>query len=335
MQAELYTTPAVFNTLADEWDTVLDPARSNLFFMRHDWQHLWWKHLGRGALSVVTIRDDANTLKSIAPWFIVEENGRRSLHVVGCMDVSDYIDLLLAPGYEDQALSELLNFTLSDNMPIWDEMHLCNIPESSPLMTLLPPLASQRDLVIETSVEDVCPIIMLPDTYESYLEQLDKKQRHELRRKRRRAEGHSVGWYIAGREHELDNKIETFLDLMAMSTPQKNNFLNQPGHRNFFIEMGRTLFDKGMLEINFLTVSEHPVAALWNFAYQDHLMLYNSGLNPTDYSNISAGIVLLALSIEDAIKRGFQKFDFLQGDEEYKYRMGAKTTTVHNLVVKR
>jgi CelD/BcsL family acetyltransferase involved in cellulose biosynthesis len=88
-----------------------------------------------------------------------------------------------------------------------------------------------------------------------------------------------------------------------------------------------------MLEINFLNVGDQRAAAMWNFVYRDRMMLYNSGLNPLDYSGVSAGIVLLTFSIEDAARRGYRLFDFLQGDEEYKYRMGASPTAVHRLTI--
>jgi CelD/BcsL family acetyltransferase involved in cellulose biosynthesis len=41
---------------------------------------------------------------------------------------------------------------------------------------------------------------------------------------------------------------------------------------------------------------------------------------------LSAGIVLVARMIEDAVGRGYTEFDFLRGDEQYKYRLGAKDT---------
>lgn len=334
MKAELHTTPAIFDMLADEWDTLLNPDRSDLFFLRRDWQRIWWKHLGQGTLSVVTARDDNHSLRGIAPWFITKEKTRHILRVIGCIDVSDYIDLIVMTGYEEQVLSNLLDFALSEDMPDWDEMHICNIPEGSPTLTLLPLLAAKRGLKSEKTIEDVCPTITLPATYEEYLSLLDKKQRHELRRKRRRAENYPVNWEVVGSEDNLDGEIETFLNLMAMSTTGKAEFLKQPGHRDFFKEMGRALFDKNLLELNFLTVGEERAAALWNFVYKDRMMLYNSGLNQIDYSDISAGIVLLTFSIEDAIRRGFRIFDFLQGDETYKYRMGAKPVTVYNLTVK-
>jgi CelD/BcsL family acetyltransferase involved in cellulose biosynthesis len=333
VKVDLYTTSAVFDILANEWDAVLDPDSSDNFFMRLDWQRIWWKHLGQGALSVMAIRDDDQTLRGIAPWFIVEEKHQRVMRIVGCVDVSDYIDLILAPNHEERVLTTLLDSILSNETSTWDIMHICNIPDNSPTLTLLPSLAAKRGLKSEIAHEDVCPIITLTGSYEDYLNSLDKKQRHELRRKRRRAEDHPVEWYIVGRERDLDSEIEAFLDLMAMSTPQKRDFLEQPGHRNFFREMGRVLFRAGLLEINFLNVGGQRAATMWNFVYRDRMMLYNSGLNPLDYSGVSAGIVLLTFSIEDAAKRGYHLFDFLQGDEEYKYRMGALPTPVHRLTI--
>jgi CelD/BcsL family acetyltransferase involved in cellulose biosynthesis len=41
--------------------------------------------------------------------------------------------------------------------------------------------------------------------------------------------------------------------------------------------------------------------------------------------------VLLAYNIEHAIAHGYDEFNFLRGDEPYKYRMGAVDTQVLNL----
>jgi len=335
VKVDLYTTPDVFDLLTDEWDAVLAPSRSDNFFMRLSWQRTWWKHLGQGSLAVMTVRDDSQKLQGIAPWFITEEQGQHVLHIVGCVDVSDYIDLIMAPGCEESVLYTVLDFLLSDQAPHWDRIHICNVPESSLTLSLLPQIVTDRGLISETAHEDVCPIIMLTGSYEDYLNSLDKKQRHELRRKRRRAEEYPVEWVIVDHEHDIDSEIEAFLNLMAMSSPQKADFLKQPGHRAFFKEMGRVLFDEGYLEISFLKVGAQEAAAMWNFVYRDRVMLYNSGLNPLDYSGVSAGIVLLTYSLEDAAKRGYQLFDFLQGDEDYKYRMGASPTTVHRLTIRR
>jgi CelD/BcsL family acetyltransferase involved in cellulose biosynthesis len=333
LKTELYDTPVVFDMLADEWDNPLDPQRADVFFMRHDWQRIWWRYLGRGDLAIITFRDDVQSLRGITPWFITEEHGRHVWQILGCIDVSDYLDLILMPGYEKEVIASFLDFVQRDEAPAWDEIRICNILEGSPTLEILPLLAAERGLRTEIGVEDVCPIIQLPTSYEDYLDSLDKKQRHELRRKRRRAEDYPVKWHKVVPGQTPDDEIEAFLSLMSMSTSQKADFLKQPGYRDFFAEMGRILLGKELLEINFLSVGGQRAAALWNFAYRDRLMLYNSGLNPLDYSGVSAGIVLLTFSIEDAIRRGFRLFDFLRGNEEYKYRMGARSTSIYRLAI--
>ena len=66
----------------------------------------------------------------------------------------------------------------------------------------------------------------------------------------------------------------------------------------------------------------------------DRLLVYNSGYDPVNYAELSPGIVLTSYIIEDAIKRGIKVFDFLQGNEVYKYRLGATDTVVYDTQIR-
>lgn len=336
MKIDLHHTPAVFDTLAAEWDSLLPSDNALNFFMRVDWQRTWWKHLQRGELTIASVRDDHGALRGVAPCFIATDDaGQRVMHVIGCTDITDYVDWIVARGYEQPVAAALWDFFKSPDAPGWDVIQLCNVPENSPTLQLLPGLAARDGFKAAVAVEDVCPVILLPDSYEAYLESLDKKQRHELKRKRRRAEEYPVAWYVVGPEHNLEQEIDAFLDLMASSTPDKAEFLTQRGHRAFFKEIGPILFARGMLDLSFLSVNDRRVAAMWNFAYGDRMMLYNSGLNSQEFMALSPGIVLLTFNIEHSIADGFARYDFLQGNEGYKYRMGAQTTHVCSLTITR
>jgi len=74
--------------------------------------------------------------------------------------------------------------------------------------------------------------------------------------------------------------------------------------------------------LTFLTVNGKPAATYLNFDYDNRILVYNSGLVPQTYAHLSPGIVLLAFNIQRAIDLGRREFDFLRGNEEYKYRMG-------------
>ncbi|KAB2854736.1 MAG: GNAT family N-acetyltransferase [Anaerolineae bacterium] len=180
--------------------------------------------------------------------------------------------------------------------------------------------------------QEVCPVIELPSEWGAYLESLDKKQRHELRRKLRRSEESAADWYIVGQEHDLTTETNIFLRLMASASPEKAEFLANPKNVTFFKRLVPLLMERGWLQIAFLTVESRHAAAYMNFLYNNEVQIYNSGLDVEAANGISAGIVLLGRLIQFAIEHGYQRFDFLRGNEEYKYRMGAVDTHVFMLM---
>ncbi len=104
----------------------------------------------------------------------------------GCRDVSDYLDLIIEAGQEEEVYQALLDY-LEHEATNWDMLDICNIPQDSQTFGLLRELALARGYQALVELEDVCPIIDLPATWEDYLMTLDKKQRHEVRRKLRKA----------------------------------------------------------------------------------------------------------------------------------------------------
>ena len=64
-----------------------------------------------------------------------------------------------------------------------------------------------------------------------------------------------------------------------------------------------------------------PAAAFVVLEWERTVGLYNSGFHP-DRAALAPGLVLLVHVIEDAILRGKRRFDFLRGEERYKYEFG-------------
>ncbi len=84
----------------------------------------------------------------------------------------------------------------------------------------------------------------------------------------------------------------------------------------------------------FLDVGHRPAAAYLNFDYAGRIWVYNSGLDPT-YQALSPGWVLIGRLIEWAIRNGRKEFDFLRGDEDYKFRLGGTERSIYRLTVTR
>lgn len=323
-----------FDALAGEWNDLLHHSPSDTIFLTLEYQRAWWRHLGEGELLILAARDDGE-LVGIAPLFAAENpQGQRVLATVGCVDVSDYLDFIVARGREGEVYPALLDYLAGGGVE-WDTLDLCNIHQNSPTLALLPALAEARGWTVETARDDVCPIVPLPGDWEEYLQMLSKKQRHEIRRKMRRVEAQAEAhWYIVGSERDLATEVEDLLNLMAASTPDKAAFLT-PRMRGFFRQLAHVACDAGWLQLAFLEIGGRKAAAYLNFIYNNRVLVYNSGLDWRAFPKLSAGIVLTAYCIRHAIEHGRELFDFMRGDERYKYQFGSQDIEVRRLVVRR
>jgi len=347
--AELYyqvfgpqAAPSGFVVLEKEWNPLLKRSRFDNFFSTHEWQTTWWENLGAGDLWIIAFRrSDTDALVGIAALYLITldsgpDTGKRQLNLVGCIEVSDYLDLIIEQGWEHAVYSHLLRWLHSDDAPPWDIFDLCNLPEVSATYRDLAALYADSGLEVEVFQEDTAPQFVLPRRFEDYLQnQVDKKQRHEIRRKQRRAEREAtIGLMLVGKQHVLEAEVDDFVVLQRASREDKAEFMT-PEMRRFFLAVARRTLDMGVLRLFFLTINGEKAATMYAFEYNRRLWLYNSGYDPQAYAQLSPGWVMLAYVIEYAIAAGCSVFDFMQGNEEYKYRFGAEDYKVMRVVVRR
>ncbi len=333
MRTDVYTTPEAFERLAGEWNALLKRSASNTLFLTREWQQTWWRELGDGELRVLAMREDG-ALVGIAPLFF-EPNALGAVEValVGCKEVSDYLDFIFARGREPACFRAVVDFLKSGDAPTWHTIGLCNIIETSPTLSVFVELLNAEGWRAHVAFEDVCPVVALPDTFDAYLAMLDGKDRRELQRKLRRAsEGVAITFTTdAG---TLARDMDDFIALMKASAPNKAAFMT-PRMTRFFHAIARAMFEAGRLQLAFLEVEGVRAAAYMNFVYEDTVMVYNSGLDPEQYAYLSPGQVLIARLIEKAIRDGCRAFDFLQGNEEYKYKFGGRDVKLYTLSARR
>ncbi|CAG0936896.1 hypothetical protein TFLX_05793 [Thermoflexales bacterium] len=342
METSLHTTPDIFAQLQPEWNALLHNSTADTPFLTYEWQKTWSDCLCScaGELHLLTVRD-GGALLGLAPLFVVSEPNKdgkpqRLLRLIGSVDASDYLDLIAVRGREREVFEALLG-TLAQ-LDRWDAIDLWNVPEASLTRAVLPELIAARGWKLLDEQQVVCPIIRLPAQFDDYVQSLDKKDRHELRRKLRRAEAtEGVSWYaITGQDHthDLDEAAEAFITLLMKSRSDKSEFMTDD-MRRFFHQMIHATHAGGFLHLAFLEVNGVKAATYLSFDYNQKRLVFNSGLETEGFQSLSAGIVLAARIIDEAIQLGYSEFDFLRGDEEYKYRFGAKDTWIYHLKVER
>jgi CelD/BcsL family acetyltransferase involved in cellulose biosynthesis len=204
---------------------------------------------------------------------------------------------------------------------LWQALDWYNVPENSPSLAALKVQAEGLGWRFSKEPYKATPFISLLGGFEEYLARLEKKQRHELRRKMRRASegGRAVRWYVADGA-DVESEMQQLFLLMA-EDPEKAAFLTDE-MRAQMLETARGGARAGWLWLAFLEIDGQKAASSLNFDYGNRLWGYNSGVGRA-FLELSPGWVLLGHMLQWACEQGREEFDFMRGDEAYKYRFGA------------
>jgi len=338
MDFKLHTN---FDLPAEEWNILAEAGILNAPFLRHEYLSTWWSTRGGGewpqdktALCLLSARENGKLLGLAPLFYAVNRDGLPALLLVGSIEISDYQDLIVGPEHHAAFITGLLDW-LDANAPLpWSLLDWYNLPETSPTLQALKTETAKRGWIYAEEVYQPSPSIPLPGDFEMYLAGIDKKQRHEIRRKMRRAEesGRDVRWHIVEDEAQLDSEMEGFLHLMAQD-PEKAAFLTDVMRSQMKASV-HAAFRAGWLQLAFLEVDGEKAAGYLNFDYDNKIWVYNSGIDPR-FRDLSPGWVLLGYLLQWANDHKRREFDFMRGDEDYKYKFGAENRHVMRICVTR
>jgi CelD/BcsL family acetyltransferase involved in cellulose biosynthesis len=327
-------------SLEKEWNDLLTISASHVPFLRHEYITAWWQGLGggewsHGELYIITARSADGKLIGIAPFFQTDNrDGEPALMLIGSIEISDYLDVIARQEDLPAFVEALLEHLASDEALPCHLLDFYNLLENSPTLPALQASAEKYHCTFLQQPLQHCPYIPLPGNWETYICNIDKKQRHEIRRKMRRAEEYylPLRWYFTEDGSTVDRDIDDFLDLMACD-PDKEKFLT-PVMREQMRLIVRAAQRAGWLQLAFIEVNGEKAAGYLNFDYMNHIWVYNSGMDYR-FSELSLGWVLLGHLLEWANEHKRQYFDFMRGDEQYKYRFGAVDRRVMRVTVRK
>ena len=338
MKFILHTTFETLAPLAKSWNELLNVSIINAPFLRYEYLSIWWDTRGGGewaedaTLAVITALE-GDKLIGVAPLFLTtNRDGQSALLLLGSIEISDYLDLIVSPQDHQVFVSGLLDWLFSEYPMQWQALDWYNLPETSVTLAEIKNEAAKRKWDYAETIYQPSPYIPLPGDFETYLNGIDKKQRHEIRRKIRRAEdsGRGVRWYIVSDGNKLETAMDEFMELMAHD-PEKAAFLTE-SMRLQMKKSAQAAFEIGSLQLAFLEVDGKKACAYYNFDYDNKIWVYNSGLDRA-FMDLSVGWVLLGYLLEWANNHKRVEFDFLRGDEDYKYKFGGQQRHVMRVKV--
>ena len=232
--------------------------------------------------------------------------------------LTDEQDVIAAPEHEADVATSVARWLVTQRPP---RIRLEYVPEERPTLDAFSAVLTGAGYRVARARQTVSPVLGLPTSYDTYVQSLGKKERHELRRKVRRLETAGQATFRFATDRERATVLDRFFALHRLSRGEKAGFMTADVER-FFRDIADALAPLDRLRLGVLSFDGADAAVLFGFALGRVIALYNAAYDP-GLASLSVGIVSHAWAIREAIARRYSTYDLLRGDEPYKYDLGA------------
>jgi CelD/BcsL family acetyltransferase involved in cellulose biosynthesis len=315
------------NRLEAEWRALQAQCPDSTPFQTWEWNEAWWRAFGRHKRACLMLFYDSDSpgrerLVGIAPLYVSRHLGTplRRLAWIGTGS-SDYMGPLALPEFAEAVAGAMLK-RLERDVSGWDIADLQHLRPSEPLARAGRAHVGRKAADRTTFPMDRCPYLPLPAAWDLLLTRLGKKLRS------------NIGYYDRLIQRELKDVRSYIADAASLQRGMSALFeLHQkrwnarwlPGVlgtrriQRFHREVAARFLAQGWLRLHLLEADGDIRSVLYCFAYNGRTYYYLGGFSP-DLARYSLGTVLTAHAIRAAIEEGCVEFDFLRGEEGYKYR---------------
>ena len=320
---EVCTTEG-FSALAAEWRTLLAQSEVDCLFLTWEWLYTWWRCLAGSRRLLILVVHRKDTLVGIAPFAVRAPEPKRLLPFraieflgVGAVG-SDYLDLVLKKGEEARSCA-----VIADYMAKWNLMlDMRRVALGTAHVERLVRELEDRGWSTLRRDDDICLYVPLSgSSWDEYFAGLNRKFRRALRRGRRDAQSsYTVAYTTVSRQEDRPAALQAFIRLHNKRWDSRAGSQAVPDSSivQFHEQWSRIALDRGWLRLSILHFDQTPVAGAYRFAYGGKLYFYLSGFDPA-YATFGVGNICLEEGLREAFEEGLEEYDFLHGDERYKY----------------
>ncbi len=320
------TEPAGFESLAPVWDSLLEECREeSTMYLSHEWLATRWRHLGEGLRLNLLLVERGGRVIGIVP--LVRNEYRLGPFKLGVLESiggtsSNFVGLML-PEDREEVIAALLDYLKQNLHGVGLILRLSLMPDDSRFLKALKSGLARLsgDLAFEERVKTLAPYLDLPSSWEEYSGWLGGKRRRTLSRMLRKLEKeHGAVSFRPGDAASLEASLNRFFELHQerwRAVGISGSFAD-PRVREFYREVAWKFFKKGWLYFSSMSVDGRLVSTLYGCLFHRRLYFIAAGRD-IGYSKYSVGQLHQMQMIKEAIGQNLTEFDFLQGDEPYKF----------------
>jgi CelD/BcsL family acetyltransferase involved in cellulose biosynthesis len=307
-------------------------------FLRWSWLALWWDiYRQRGdRLHLLVVRDGAR-LVAVAPLYL-QHSQNDCLRFLGTGEseyeevCSEYLDLLIAPGYERDCLNLFRDYLLSPARR-WTQMQFDRTLPGSLIERLIHRLDERCSVLMEHSGWRYR--LSLPRSADDWLAMLSDSTRDKLRRSERKLS--RAGGLRAERARTADDAERLLDELTRLHSARwaergRAGVFAAPRFNAFHRQLTRQLIGQDSLNLALYRIDEQPAVGLYSLHGQRSTYYYQSGFDLRRFGSHSPLFVAHCREIFAAIARGDRYYDFMRSGERsaHKLRFGCAETPMYS-----
>ena len=307
-----------------EWQGLFNRAAGASPFMSWEWIAAWHQWLGQGRTPrVFCARSGAELVGLLALsqqtcWGMVPRQVRVLSFLGERLVGGDYLDVLAAPGCEQAATGAILDHLARDGS--FDVLDLEGLAGDSRSLSLLAwRFGVDARFKFDLQPGQICPYLPLENGWDELLQ--GTRRPHQFKRVLR--ELRSLPEFetrSATTPEEVGPALERLLALhdRRWAGQGGSDAMARPAVRAFHRDVVQRLAAAGKVRIEELWVEGACRASYYGMQSSDRYYLYQCGFD-LDWARRSVAFVRLGLSIQEAANRGLKTYDFLRGNETYKF----------------
>ena len=314
--------------IASDWNPLLERSSANGIFLTWEWIHLWWAVYGGSFSLQVLLAWRGDRLVGIAPLMLGKHPryGRASPQILmmigqGGDTLAERFAFICEPELEAVVTRAFVDYLLGPLKKKWHMLRFERMLDGSPSMRHLVKALEQSGLQVETPIVNHAPYAKLPEHMDAFLATRTSNFRSQYRSSWRKLEKLGTAKLrYAGVDIEVPEAIDTLASL------HRERFASRPSssfathnYVRFHSRLAQALLDRGWLWLVVLEVDGKPIAARYDFVYDNKIWCMQGGWDPR-YSSVRPGMILTGAVISWGIERGMAEYDFLCGQEDYKSR---------------
>ena len=320
----------------ESWNHILRTNPASSIFQTREWLAAWWQAFAKEKplLSLVFADPEGNTV-GIAPFYVEQNSffGRKLkvLRMVGAgSGDSDALDFITLPGFAESCAEAFASWFAKESD--CDVGALETFPDNSLVAKHLAARAQASGWNMDTTLTANF-IVDLPESWPQYIRSLDSSFRPLLTRYPRRLQSrYAVRIVRCERVEDLKQHLDTLFSLHQMRWAGRGEpgaFANEK-RRDFYFNMAVAFLQRQWLEFWLLELDGEIVGAQFCFCYHNTVSLLQEGFHPK-YAAEKIGYALRAHVLEEMIRTGAKRYDFLGGADPYKAKFGARQENYLNV----